>query len=182
MNSKPNDILRRLDPAVPPVPTHRRPTGAGGRTAEAFSFGELVKAVTDSRVAATGRPVTTPPDLALTEDQMARLSHAVDLAEAARSQRAVAILDSHQFVIDVAKRSVEAPETEEANEPRLIAGVDAVVVAAPAPEDETTEADTARLYRLLHPGGRLTAPGLADAAPSTRSPGVARDQAEHTED
>ena len=112
-------LLRRLEPAVrpayatPPPPQHPQPP------LEGQSFDELLVRAQQGSVR-SGRAVhwsggggAADPASPIDEQQLARLSAAADVAEAAGAKRALMLIDGRGVVLDVANRTLVAELADE---------------------------------------------------------------------
>jgi len=150
-----SDMLRRLEPTVRPgiVGSSSEMSLVGSlesTSIERLSFGDLIGLMESGRLG-VGRPVSVPDGLDLDESDRAALVQAADHAQAAESRRAVVLLGSRSFLLDVAARRIEralAPDPE-TDWPDVITGVDAVVVQPDSVEGE--EAESGVMSRSVFP-------------------------------
>jgi hypothetical protein len=127
MTTDPTIMLKRLEPAVRPA--YAGAPGPGpAAPLERRPFDELLAQAAQGRLE-SGRPVSAADAAAaLTGAELARLSAAADVAEAAGATRALLLLDGRGLVLDVATRSLGAELSADAAS-RVI-GVDAAVFVA----------------------------------------------------
>jgi len=152
-----SDMLKRLEPAVRPgaVGDRSEDVAFGGvqssaaktfadslesTSIEHLSFGDLVDLMESGKLG-VGQPVHVSDDVELDESERTALVQAADHAQAAGSRRAVVLLGSRSFLLDVAARRVEQPlEVDpESDWPNVVTGVDAVVVQPGSVDGEDGE-------------------------------------------
>lgn len=115
--------------------------GLGGRAdapAQDAGFARALEAA-NKGVLDTGRVVVSGPGLGtdLSSEQLQRLAHAVDVAEAQGAQFAAVLIDGMIIRVDVASRTAVEHVPEDA---AVMGGVDVVVSAGePAPADASSE-------------------------------------------
>lgn len=122
--------------------------GKGEKAAASGGFGEALEAAKEGGLG-TGRAVVSGPDLDvdLSSDQLQRLSHAADMAEAQGAKTAAVLMDGMVIRLDVESRTaMESAPAESA----LMADVDAVLSAGPT--NEPPPASDALLRRLAPAG------------------------------
>lgn len=107
-------LLRRLEPAVRPAFATPPPPQRPQPPLEGQSFDELL-ALTQQGSVRSGRAVRwggggggADPASPIDEQQLARLSAAADVAEAAGARRALMLIDGRGVVLDVANRTLVA--------------------------------------------------------------------------
>ena len=110
-------LLRRLEPAVRPAFATPPPPQRPQPPLEGQSFDELL-ALTQQGSVRSGRAVrwggggggggAADPASPIDEQQLARLSAAADVAEAAGARRALMLIDGRGVVLDVANRTLVA--------------------------------------------------------------------------
>lgn len=167
-----NTLLKRLEPIVRPV-SMTGPIASGRSPLEAQGFDELLHLVSKGEVS-SGAPVRVSDliDPPLDDEQRSRLAAAADLAQAAGSRRALALLDGRGLVLDVADRTV----TQE-----LAAGVSAVTVNLDAAIFVAGEDDVIAGV-VPPPGGGFVPPAIAGQIQqqefSQPAPGAARSDGE----
>lgn len=123
--------------------------GKGARADASGDFGKALESAKDGELG-TGRVVVSGPELGvdLSSDQLERLSHAADLAEAQGVKTAAVLIDGMVIRLDVESRmALESAPSESA----LMGDVDAVVSAGPSMEP--APASDALLRRLAPAGG-----------------------------
>lgn len=132
MDIAPVDLLKRLAAGIRPDGAAREARSA---SLEAMDFAGLLNSVRAGELA-SGRPVHPAPDLnvELTDDQLERLAVAADAAEAAGSERPVALIDGMVVAIDVTDRRITTAAAPA--EAGVLTGVDGFVVV---PEGRATE-------------------------------------------
>lgn len=153
MMEKSGHLLKRLEPSI-------RPAYAGEGTRrpqaplESRSFDQLLALVSDGTVR-SDRSLTLEfePQDELTEEQMARLASAADVAEASGSTRALLLIDGRGMVLDVSQRQLQAELSEDHTS--QLAKIDSAVYVADGEETEMLS-----LNRL--PGGGLLPPVVAE--------------------
>lgn len=103
--------------------------------------------------AASGRPVDLAKgaDFTLSEDQLERLTHAADRAEAAGLSQVVVMMDGEAYRMDVLMRRVT--ERVDPSEAGVLSGIDGVVSLPPSDEDEDGEDAAVKPGVLPLPGG-----------------------------
>ena len=109
MNIDPNQLLRKLEPPVRPA--GRAPTSSAGRPPiDQLSFDSLLTLVSDGRVqsgrAVTARHESPDGESAFSDEQLARLAAAADLAESSGAQTALMLVDGRTVILDVAAREI----------------------------------------------------------------------------
>lgn len=122
--------------------------GRGEKADASGDFGKALEAARDGGLE-TGRAVVSGPDLDmdLSSDQLQRLSHAADMAEAQGAKTAAVLMDGMVIRLDVESRTaLESAPAESA----LMADVDAVLSAGPT--SEPGPASDALLRRLAPAG------------------------------
>jgi|CXWL01.1.fsa_nt_gi hypothetical protein len=114
------------------------------------SFAELLGKVKAGEIS-SGLPVVVSKDagIELTEDQLARLAHAADKAQAAGVTRALVELDGKWVMLDVGVREVTGI-AELSEDGAALTGFDGVVKALPAPLGSGT-AHAERVLSTLAP-------------------------------
>lgn len=120
----------------------------GGAKAPAAGFAEALDGARAGSLG-SGRVVVSGPELGvdLSADQLARLSHAADMAEAQGATTAAVLMDGMVIRLDVASRTaLESAPAESA----VMADVDAVLSAGPSSEPG---AGSQALLRRLAPSG-----------------------------
>lgn len=112
----------RLQPGI-----GRTPANAAG----APDFATLLEQAKSGEIV-SGVPIRVPSTLGveLSRDQAERLSQAADRAEASGAGRAMILMDGKGYNVDVATRTLTG--VVDMNSPSVLAGIDAVVVAANA--------------------------------------------------
>jgi pimeloyl-ACP methyl ester carboxylesterase len=128
MTVDPRQLLKRLEPPVRPggAPAWGRP---GRAPIEGQRFDDLLTLVSRGEIDST-RPVESRlmDDAALSDEQLARLASAADLAQANGARRAVMFIDGRALLMDVAARNIEDELTAEPSH-RLFE-IDAAVLVA----------------------------------------------------
>ncbi|MEM7628621.1 MAG: hypothetical protein AAF356_04275 [Planctomycetota bacterium] len=128
------DLLRALGSGVVPG---RDVTGGGGSVGAGggVDFNAMLEGARRGELS-TGRPVAVEPglDLDLSDEQMERLSRAVDRAESSGAGRALVLLDGQALTVDVNDRRVIAQQG--LGDERVLTDIDAVV---PAPSEDDLE-------------------------------------------
>jgi len=121
------DMLKRLNPAVRPLPPN---AAEGAAPFEARAFDDLLTLVARQGMA-TGRPVSIDPglDLDLDEPALERLGAAADTAEAAGFRNALILDDGRALALDVTQRLIRGQITPGAS-PEAIALDGAVVTTS----------------------------------------------------
>ncbi|UYV13074.1 MAG: hypothetical protein NCW75_02020 [Phycisphaera sp.] len=124
--------------------------GVGGseKADASGDFGKALEAAKDGGLE-TGRAVVSGPELGvdLSSDQLQRLSHAADMAEAQGAKTAAVLMDGMVIRLDVESRmALESAPAESA----LMSDVDAVLSAGPT--SEPAPASDALLRRLAPAG------------------------------
>lgn len=123
--------------------------GRSGPADASGDFGKALEAAKDGGVE-TGRAVVSGPELGvdLSAEQLQRLSHAADMAEAQGAKTAAVLLDGMVIRLDVESRTaLESVPAESA----LMGDVDTVLSAGPSVE--RAGAGDALLRRLAPAGG-----------------------------
>lgn len=124
------DLLRALGSGVTPGREVNAGVAPGG-----IDFGALLDGARRGEIR-TGREVSIEPALKLefSDEQMERLSRAVDRAEASGAGRALVLLDGRALTVDVNDRRVIAQQS--LGDERALTDIDAVV---PAPSEDELE-------------------------------------------
>jgi hypothetical protein len=122
--------------------------GGGEQAAPAAGFDEALAAAQDGDLD-SGRAIVSGPELGvdLSSDQLQRLAHATDVAEAQGATSAAVLIDGMVIRVDVESRTAVASAPAES---ALMADVDVVVSAAPSGEPQ---AGSDALLRRLAPSG-----------------------------
>lgn len=131
--------------------------GGGERAAPAAGFDDALAAAQEGSVD-SGRAIVSGPELGvdLSGEQLERLAHAADLAEAQGATSAAVLIDGMVIRIDVESRmALESVPAEGA----LMSDVDVVVSAGPSGEP-AAGSDT--LLRRLAPSGGPLAPAASE--------------------
>ena len=127
--------------------------GRGGQQPSQADNAEFAKALDDASKGEldTGRVVVSGPDLGmdLSAEQLERLAHAADVAEAQGATSAAVLMDGMVIRIDVESRTALESMPEES---AVMDGVDVVLSAGPATLP-TPSSDA--LLRQLSPAGAL---------------------------
>ena len=131
-----NILLRQLEPAVRPAYAGA-PSTRPAAPLEHQPFDELLARASEGLIA-SGRPVSA--QFAATEpftgEQLARLSAAADLAEAAGATRALLLMDGRGLVLDVPTRTLAAELSADAAS--RVTRLDAAVFVAGDGAESTT--------------------------------------------
>jgi hypothetical protein len=123
--------------------------GKGEKADANGDFGKALEAAKDGGLE-TGRAVVSGPELGvdLSGDQLQRLSHAADMAEAQGAKTAAVLMDGMVIRLDVQSRTaLESVPADSA----LMGDVDTVLSAGPT--DVSAPASDALLRRLAPAGG-----------------------------
>ncbi len=123
--------------------------GGGEKVDASGDFGKALEAAKDGRLE-TGRAVVSGPELGvdLSADQLQRLSHAADMAEAQGAKTAAVLMDGMVIRLDVESRTAMKSSPAES---ALMGDVDVVLSAGPT--SESAPASDALLRRLAPAGG-----------------------------
>jgi hypothetical protein len=128
MTIDPNILLRQLEPAIRPAYAGA-PSTRPAAPLEHQPFDELLAKASKGLIA-SGRPVSArfAAGEPFTGQQLARLSAAADLAEAAGAARALLLMDGRGLVLDVPTRTLAAELSADAAS--RVTGLDAAVFVA----------------------------------------------------
>ncbi len=145
-------MLRQLGTAGAPRAVQ---APAGSPRADEGAFAELLKRAREGTLA-SNRPVSVEKSagVALSEEQLARLSLAADRAEAAGLRTALVLIDDRRLILDVHQRSVVGVAAPEQG---VLDGIDGVIDLAdvltppppPRPLGPPTGLESPAVARLL---------------------------------
>jgi len=132
MKPEQTQLLRSLGSGILPVDLGEPTTAVGDR------FGDMLNSAIAGR-AQSDLGFTLGPSVSGTFNMQQRLyiAHAIDLATAAGSERALILHDTHALRVDVRNRVVSnAPELQT---DQIVTGIDSVVIAQTTETDEQSE-------------------------------------------
>jgi hypothetical protein len=153
-----SDLLRSLSGSVLPAGIDRL-TGSGAAGApsiEGGNFADLLAQAANGKLM-TGRPVQVLPEsgVTLNSDQTARMSAAIDQAEASGAQNALVMMDGMALKVNVATRQVV--QQVDLSKAGVMSGIDTIVQAGGG-----------------LPGSAPKAPSVAGLPPSGFNPSLAK--------
>ncbi|TVQ62799.1 MAG: hypothetical protein EA379_04840 [Phycisphaerales bacterium] len=139
------ELLRRLASGIVPGGAETRPQPP----VEGAAFADLLGRARTGEIE-SGRGVRQPEgaEKQLTSEQLNRVSHAVDAAEAQGAVRLLAIVDDMALTIDVVTRTIE--DARPVGDGAVRSGVDAVVVLPGEREDGVSGAEPSILGRTTN--------------------------------
>ncbi|MBX3403546.1 MAG: hypothetical protein KF699_09070 [Phycisphaeraceae bacterium] len=148
-------MLRQLAAGGAPPGVQASSGAAAAHRTNEGAFAELLKRARDGTLS-SNRPVSVEKaaGLALSEEQLARLSLAADRAEAAGLRTALVLIDDQRLILDVHQRSIIGAATPEHG---VLDGIDGVIdlanvlapPPAPAPVGPPSALESPAVARLL---------------------------------